>query len=138
MKTALKAIALSLVVIMSVLMLVSCSSYGGIKKAFEKEGWELVEDSETTKTIKTDDGELTVTVHVFKQKSESGLGGLVSGLLSATVWEFSSDKDLQKALDSNDEIKALLKDASESDLVNGNCVLMTINPKAVEIFASTK
>ena len=37
-------------------------------------------------------------------------------------------------MEENEDIKAVLKDAEESKFVNGNCILMTINPDAVKIF----
>ena len=36
------------------------------------------------------------------------------------------------------EMKELLGKAQESDLVNGNCFLLTINPDAIEIFNQSK
>ena len=42
--------------------------------------------------------------------------------------------DLEKAIENSEEIKAILKDVKTSDYVNGNCVLLTVNPDAVKIF----
>ena len=38
----------------------------------------------------------------------------------------------------NEDMMNALEDAQESELVNGNCFLMTINPEAVEIFNQSK
>ena len=139
MKKFTKILALTLVVAMCVVMLVSCSSYGGIKRAFEDAGYTLQSaDNEKTGEIKTDEGTITYTIHTFQKEGEGILGGITQGLSTAVVWEFSSDKDLAKAMSENEEMKGLLEDAQESQLVNGNCFLMTINPDAVEIFNSTK
>ena len=66
------------------------------------------------------------------------LGGLTQGLSTAIVWEFSSSSDLMAAIEESETLKGLIKDAQNSDYVNGNCVLTTINPEAVEIFKGTK
>jgi len=138
MKKFTKILALTLVVAMCVVMLVSCSSYGGIKRAFEDAGYTLQNpDNEPTQTIKTDKGDITVTVHTFQKEGEGLLGSITEGLSTATVWEFSSNADLEEALES-DTLKGIIKDAQKSDVVNGNCVLTTINPEAIEIFKGTK
>ena len=128
--------------VMCTLALVSCSSFGSIKSNFEKNGYELKNaDNESTGTIKLEDGEITYTIHTFQVKKEESdsaigsiIGGITQGLSTAIVWEFASDKDLAKAMEENEEIKAVLKDAEESKYVNGNCILMTINPDAVKLF----
>lgn len=146
MKKTIKILALLLVLVMSVVCLASCSTYGSIKKAFEKEGYTLQNaDNEPEKTIKTDDGEITYIIHTFQKEAESTgnvvgdiLGGIAQGASTAVVWEFSSDKDLAKAVEESETLKGIIKDAQNSDYINGNCVLTTINPEAVEIFKGTK
>lgn len=135
MKNLIKVLALSMVVVLSVVMLVSCSAYGGIKSAFEDAGYTLQnEDNEKTGTIETDDGTITYTIHTFQKE-----GGILTELAStAVVWEFESDKDLEKAVESSETLKGIIKDLQNSDYVNGNCVLTTLNPDAVEVFKSTK
>ena len=138
MKT-LRIVALVLVLAMSVMMLASCSKYNSIKSDFEDAGYTLQnEDNEKTETVKTDDGELTYTIHTFQKEGEGFLGGISSALSTAIVWEFESDKDLAKAMAENEDMKDLLTKAQESELVNGNCFLMTINPDAIEIFNQSK
>lgn len=142
MKKTVKLIALAMALVLCTLALVSCSAFSSIKSNFEKNGYELVSaDKETTGTIKLEEGEITYTIHTFQLKKEEGgsaldniLGGIAQGLSTAVVWEFSSDSDLKKAMAENEEIKAVLKDAEESKFVNGNCILMTINPDAVKLF----
>lgn len=145
MKNTVKVIALILVLAMSITCLVSCSTYGGIKKDFEEAGYVLQNaDNEKTGEIKTDDGVITYTIHTFQKESSdnTGLGAIVGGITSAlstaVVWEFASDKDLAKAMAENADMKDALAKAQESELVNGNCFLMTINPDAVEIFNASK
>ena len=135
MKKTIRITAIVLALVLCVLTLASCSSFRSIKRSFEKNGYELTSsDNEKTGEIKTEDGTLTYTIHVFQREGTGLLGNLTEALSTAIVWEFDSDKDLEKALESSEEIKAVLEDAAESDFVNGNCVLMTINPDAVKIF----
>ena len=139
MKNVIKVLALSMVVVLSVLMLVSCSTYGKIESAFEKGGYTLQNaDKEATGTIKTENGEITYTIHTFQKEGEGLLGGLTQAASTAIVWEFSSSSDLMAAIEESETLKGLIKDAQNSDYVNGNCVLTTINPEAVEIFKGTK
>ena len=145
MKNTIKIISLMLVLVISVACLASCSTYGGIKKNFEKAGYVLQNaDNEKTGEIETEDGVITYTIHTFQKESSdnSGLGAIIGGigsaLSTAVIWEFSSDKDLAKAMADNEDMKDALGKAQESELVNGNCFLMTINPDAVEIFNQSK
>ena len=146
MKNTIKIVALMLVLIVSIACLVSCSTYGSIKKAFEKEGYTLQNaDNEPTGEVKTDDGVIKYTIHTFQKESEKSdsivgsiIGGIAQGASTAVVWEFSSDKDLEKAIAESETLKGIIKDSQDSEYVNGNCVLTTINPEAVEIFKGTK
>ncbi len=136
MKITTRILCVALVCVM-LFSLVACgSTFNSIKKNFEKEGYTYVEsgDDATANTIaaELEDGELSCTVHVFKNE-----GGFLASLLgSAVVLEFESDKALAKAFeeDGSATLKGLIKDAQESEYVNGNCVLITINPEALEIF----
>ncbi len=139
MKKSLRLIALMLVVIISVFTLASCSQYGSIKADFEEAGYVLQNaDNEKTGEIETDDGVITYTVHTFK-KNGSGIVGAITGAFStAIIWEFESDKELTKAMEENEDMMNVLADAQESQLVNGNCFLMTINSEAIELFNASK
>ena len=136
MKNIIKVLALSMVVVLSVLMLVSCSSYGKIESAFKKADYTL--KGEETGTIETEDGVITYTIHTFQKEGEGLLGGLTQALSTAVVWEFSSSADLAAALEESETLKGIIKDLQNSDYVNGNCVLTTVNPDALEIFKGTK
>ena len=146
MKKSVKILALMLVLVMTVTALVSCSKYNAIKADFEEAGYTLQNaDNEKTGEIETEDGVITYTIHVFQKEAEDKdnvvgdfIGGILEAASTATVWEFASDKDLAKAMEENADIKAILEEAGESDMVNGNCVLMTFNPEAVEIFGQSK
>ena len=135
MKNTLKITALALVLVTVLCLLVSCgSTFGGIKANFEKHNYEL-KSSEPGK-IEYDGKVLNYTVHTFQKKSDGGiLGSIGSALSTAVVWEFSSNADLNAALEQNETLKGLLKDAQQSDFVNGNCVLLTLlNTDAIKLF----
>ena len=134
MKNTLKITALALVLVTVLCLLVSCgSTFGGIKANFERNNYEL-KSSESGK-LAADGKELTYSIHTFQKKSEGGiLGGIGSALSTAIVWEFGSNADLTAALSENETLKGLMKDAQQSDLVNGNCVLLTINTEAIKLF----
>jgi hypothetical protein len=130
------------------LTLVSCSTYGSILDEFEAEGYTEVSTDEdaTAKTLvaETQKGNLNCTVHVLKAPVEEGnglLGGIAGAIESllktVVVLEFESDDDLTKAIaeDGSETLKGLLKDVQKSEYVNGNCLLVTIDPTAKEIFS---
>ncbi len=140
MKKTVRLLALAMALVLCVLALASCSSFGSVKRNFEKNGYELKGESEKA-SFTYENYEINYTVHTFQVKTEdddSALGNIIGGLTqafsTAIVWEFGSNADLQKALAGNEDVKALLKDADQSRLVNGNCILMTINPDAIKIF----
>ena len=140
MKNTLKITALALVLVTVLCLLVSCgTSFGGIRANFEKHNYEL-KSSEPGK-IEYDGKVLNYTIHTFQlKKNDSGnffedIGSIIGSLVStAVVWEFSSNADLNAALEQSDTLKGLLNDAQQSDFVNGNCVLLTANTNAIKIF----
>ena len=140
MKKSIRLLALVMALVLCTLALVSCSTFGSIKNNFAKNGYELMGDSKQA-SFTYEEYEINYTVHTFQFKPEDDgsalggiLGGIAQGLSTAIVWEFGSNADLQKALAGNENVKVLLKDADQSRLVNGNCILMTINPDAIKIF----
>ena len=134
MKKTVKFFALVMALVLCTLVLVSCSSFGSIKSNFEKNGYALSEDAKTG-SVAIDGKELSYTIHTFKKENDGGLlGGITSALSTAIVWEFASSADLNEAIENSEDIKAVLKDAEKSRYVNGNCILMTINPDAVKLF----
>ena len=161
MKKFVRWIAVALLAVMA-LSLVACSgsSFGRIKANFEKNGYAYVEDEEGNGIFDAyvadlEEGEITCTFHLFKaepkeEETEAGgilgaIGGAISGIVNAVdycgVIEFGSDADMQKALEDNATLKGLITDAQKSDLVNGNCILITglINiEEKIEIFTASK
>ena len=109
-----------------VLSLVACSSFGGIKSNFEKHGYTYVEDADSENTTKTitaelEEGNISCTAHLFKTD------GLFGVDVYALVLEFGTDKDMQEALSESETLKGMIKDAQDSDYVNGNCLLVPIS-----------
>lgn len=131
-KITLKILALTIISAMLMLTFVSCSAYGKIEKNFKDAGYEVVsEDNETANTIKAEleEGEVSVTVHVFK-KSDSILN-------YAIILEFGSKGDIEKSLEESETLKGFVKDIQKSSLVRDNCVLIPLGLEAssmTEIF----
>lgn len=126
MKKTRKILCLALVLV-SLFALVSCSTFNSVKSNFEKNGYTYVEldkDNAIVKSItaELEEGEITCTMHLFSKNGE-----LIPKL--ALVLEFTSDKELQKAIteDGSETLKGFLKDVQESDYVNGNCLLFPLS-----------
>ena len=122
MKTTLRLLAVVLLAVMMVTVFASCSSFNAIKKNFEEAGYELKESDDDTNKIVTSlkEGNITVTAHRFVKE-----GTLLN--YNALVLEFESDKDLNKAISENAEIKKYITDAQDSKFVRGNCVLIPLS-----------
>lgn len=121
MKTMTRITAVLLLAVM-VLSLVACSSFGGIKSNFEKNGYTYVDAKEdsTSKTItaELEEGDISCTAHLFKTDGAFGVD------VYALVLEFKTDKDMKDAMSESATLKGMIKDAQESQLVNGNCLLV--------------
>lgn len=156
MKRNLKFIAALLLATM-LLTLVSCgSTFGAIKKNFEKNGYEYIADEDGNSVFgvistELEEGEVSATFHVFKaveaeeEKDNSSLGSIIGGAIDSLVnkidylgvIEFASDKELNEALSESETLKGIVADAQDSEYVNGNCILIPglINvEEKVEIF----
>lgn len=117
--------SLALVVVM-IATLCACSTFGGIKKAFEKEGYKENEDvpaaqEQIVKGIFGEDADSYLTVHVFTKS-----------LSVATIVEFKSTKEMEEKLKelADDEViggyvKQSIDNLQKCDIVNGNCVLVS-------------
>ncbi len=131
MKKFTRLLALSLLVVMTVSMLVSCgSTYGKIEKNFKEIGYTPSEQANDDAKKYTDElnalneneDKITVTVRVFESKKDIPIVGEVTYYV--TVLEFGSEGDLEEALGNSETLKGLIKDAQNSEYVNGNCVLI--------------
>ena len=134
-----KKILLLFVMFGLVLTLAGCSNFSSVKKAMEKDGWSYVENGEedkesTTITAELEEGNISCTLHTFKKP-----GTIL--IQYVFIIEFASDKDLDKAFaeGGSETLKGLIKDAQNSDYVNGTCVLIpTPIKEAVETFKNAK
>ncbi len=150
MKTVCKLTAVLLLAVMMLGALVSCgSTFSKIKSNFEKAGYTYVNNDEegnsTAKAItaELEEGNLNCTVHFFKTETEAGAFGISVSMPSyCMVLEFSSDKELQKALSDEENgsatLRGLIQDAQKSEYVRDNCVLVALSltkaEEMVEIF----
>lgn len=132
MKKFLTAMATILAVVVMALTLAGCSDKSGsIKKAFEKEGFEVsavkAEDSELLKEILTDEQEKDIDKYeVFSCLKKNGL----LDTQSATIIKFPSKDEIIKAIGQEKYDKAV-----ESGLINGNCyLLLPLGKDVVNIF----
>lgn len=120
-----KRVLLVVLAVISIFTLVSCSSFGKIKKAFVDAGYEYVDvkDNESAKTIAAsyEDSEVSCTVHLFKGNSVLGTDAY------ALVLEFKSNEEATKQLSENNTLTGFFKDLQKSDLVNENCVLIPLS-----------
>ena len=134
MKNIIKLVALSLVLVMSVLAFASCGGKeGSIKAAFEGEGY-------TVTTVKAEDLDT-----ISKGMLESFLKELgedvknyeimtcTKGMSIAIVLKFPSENDLKSALtvEGNTEV---YDEAVEEGLINGNCLLLPLDEDVIDIF----
>lgn len=125
MKKAVKIVSMALLLVAVTVMLVSCSSFSKIKRNFEDAGYKVVENDDEANTItaELEEGNVSCTAHLFQKKSEE-IGFLT---YNALVLEFKSDEDINKALSESETLKGLVKDLQNSDLVNGNCLLVPLS-----------
>ena len=85
--------------------------------------------TEESQFAELEEGEVSVTVHVFK-KSDSILN-------YAIILEFGSKGDIEKSLEESETLKGFVKDIQKSSLVRDNCVLIPLGLEAssmTEIF----
>ena len=154
MKKKLSVIVTSLTLLVVMLVtLCACSSYGSIKSAFKKEGYVETELSDTYEKYVTDlmgsDYKNTVTVHCMKKESSDNdglIGAIASSVGYVIIIEFKSDSDMAKSLKgelkneaSAEEAKEVYDELQKLDTVNQNCFLVfSVLPEGYSIFKSTK
>ena len=128
------AIVLALTMVFA---LCGCNKLPDIQKAFEAEGYELDNNSiiaaglnkfvEIAAEVVAEEGETAEEVvksYVFK-----------SGLKFGLVIEFKNTEDLQKFYaESSESLKGFVKDMSETDFMNGNCILISVSSEMYDIF----
>lgn len=128
--------------------LCGCSAYGGIKSAFEKEGYSETETSEELEQRYKDDETYrkiadVVTLHVMQKQSDGeGLGSLFDRANFAVIAEFHSNEDMENALKdlvSAEDAKNIYDELQKLPVVNGNCFLLfATSMDAQTIFKNAK
>ena len=134
MKKKLATIITSIVItLVLVATLCGCSTFGKIQKAFENEGYTQSENAEKYQdqfmkylnAESDEEVEQICTVHIFTKDY----------VKVAIIFEFKSTDELNEQIEKSDALKGAIKDAQNSDYVNGNCILVPIAlPEVVEIF----
>ena len=127
------SLALLLVMIAT---LCSCSTYGSVKRAYEKKGWKENEDAIAlqsallTKAL-GEDYESACTVHALKKE-----GTILNYVI---ILEFDTTKEMNEKIEDSETLKGIIKDAQNSDYVSGTCILLFhSSTEGKEIFVSTK
>ncbi len=126
-----------LLVAVLALGMVGCSTYPSLEKAFENEGYAVVEDVDKyvegyKQQAEKDD--IVLTPHVWAKAD-----GFVSTVV--IILEFNATEDMKKMYEESDTIKGFISDVSKNDDVKewqkameeagyakGNCLVFTINP----------
>lgn len=117
-----------LLVVTLAIALCGCSTYGSIKSAFEKEGYTVTDASnEDIEKYLDEQGANVCHVHFAKKNMSTAL-----------IFEFNSTKEMDEQIEKSEALKGILKDAQKSDLVNGNCFIVSISPDALKIFKNAK
>ena len=145
-----KGLLFSCIVLAVSMLLVfcGCSSYGGVKSAFEKEGYKETEVSETVKKLYENLEEYkqiskVVKLHIL-QKESTGEGLDSFNMFNvAVIAEFNSTEEMEEALKSHvtaEDAKSIYDELQKLDVVSGNCFLLYAAPgtKCAEIFKGTK
>ena len=135
MKNSIRIAALVLVLAMSVLALASCGDkFGAIKSAFEGEGYtvETVQYSEMNNSFKA------IVETVLGKTAAENISKYeimtCSKLVSfAIVVKFPAEGDIKNAL-TVEGSSALYDSLKDSGAINGNCMILTLVPGAIEIF----
>lgn len=131
MKKVLVAICSVLLVALFALTMAGCSSYGKIEKAFTKQGYEVVTDVEKYQSelldalnAKTEEeAKAACTFHLIVKYDD--LTGKIP-TAAAFIFEFKSTDEMRKKIAESNTLKGMIKDAQNSDLVKGNCVLFPL------------
>ena len=150
MKKKVSLFSCLLLALSMLLVFCGCSSYGGIKSAFEKEGYEEAELSQEIKAFYENSEEYqkisaVVKIHVMQKKptGEGLLGDLANKLTISVIAEFNSTEDMEEALKAHvtaEDAKNVYEELQKLDVVSGNCFLLYSTPgsNGAKIFKDTK
>lgn len=152
MKKFLSVLACALLIAMTTTALCACggNTFGKIKSAYKKAGYEEVQASEEIqKTLESQEEyqkiKEVVDIHYFQKKSDedSGvLGGLFDKLNIVIIAEFHSTKDMEEFLKdqvSEEDAKDVYDELQKLPTVNGNCfMIFATTTDGSNIFKDTK
>lgn len=140
---------LTLAVALLVLLCGCSGSYNKILKAFERKGYEEVQEvtdiQKDLLSLLGEDYESLGELHVLRKQSEDG--GLIDGIINSfsyvAVLEFKSTDEMEQLVKENESLKEIVDGATEDlqklSVVSGNCLLvLSVHPEGYEIFKSTK
>ncbi len=139
MKQILKRILIIATVAVMLFTFVSCGDKSGaVKTAFENEGYEVT-------SVKYDDLDKSIKGLVESVLVEDQINAMKSfeiilckkGVASALVIKCGSADDVKSFLTfekDGEQVTDLYDDAVDNGLINGNCYIITLVPRAIEIF----
>ncbi len=129
--------SLALVVVLLATLCACGSTWGSVKGAYKKDGYEEVEVSEELKKLYDSNEDFkaaqdTATVHIMQKD-----------LAVAVILEFKGNKDMEEALKKHvtkEDAENVYEELQKLDTVNGNCFLLFATPltNAAEIFKNSK
>ena len=117
--------------------LVGCSSYGTLKKAFEKAGYEVFTKlEEKAEKIQEEAKKDNIVVEIHPMKKSNGIASDI-----VLIVEFKATEDMKKFYENSETVKGLVKDVAKNEDVKewqkamenagyakGNCLVFSINP----------
>ena len=136
MKKLIKILSIALVLVFA-LGFVACSSYGKLKKAFEKEGYVVNKEFDgilNDLTADAEENEIVVKPYMMVK---------ADGIMTDSVWilEFNATEDIKEFVSNSESAKGFIKDVAsdknaqdfynallEAGYVNGNCLVFSTNP----------
>lgn len=132
MKKFLRALIVVLAVVVMATVFAGCGDKSGaIKRAFEKEGYEVTvvngADSETLKSWLSD--EKLDEIGKYEVMTCTKSDGILSALDTAVIFKLPSKDDMVENLG-----QEAYDEAVESGYVNGNCFLFSLSKDSLEIF----
>ncbi|MBQ8309715.1 MAG: hypothetical protein IJX80_01720 [Clostridia bacterium] len=135
MKNIIKLVALSLVLVMAMMALASCGDKSGaIKSAFEGEGYTV----SSSKYEDLSSGFQTIVKTVLGEEVAAKMADYeiitcTKIVPLAIVIKFPAEGDIKTALTVEDDT-SLFDELKAEGAINGNCMILTLTPGALEIF----
>lgn len=129
MKKSLKVAVVSALCLACVMLFTACSTMPKIQKAFENDGWTVTKYS----SVQLDEyGKITMYGVTKSINTAIILEGEAGTKFIDAYNELKKDEDVDAAL------KLLFTMVGDTAVVNGNCAIITISPKALEVFNSVE